>query len=239
MAIANLPNCESAQYSGACLTETLFNAMTHLDRKMNCDVKVEVDYKKIVSEQILNCGKEQSDLSELMMLLGSSAPKPVEATELWQRILCNINYNIYAGASTTAAAGATVTMPLGAISHANYGKDSYVAVGFELYHYRTNQTYTVTVAPDKTNNFAHVIQMVSFENKAADIRKGDPFFVSSSRSIGKVACSIAPSTILRETGYLINSSPIRIEESYCFEPAVEDFGQREVYLFPLLDQNGK
>ena len=238
MAISTLPNCQSNAFHGGCLTENQFNAMTHLDRKMNCDPKLEIDYKKIVLKEILNCGMQRSDLSELMDLFGSSTPKEVEATQLWQRIMCNINFNVHAAHDVEGASGAPVTLVFGAMNHANYGKDTPVMQGFELYHYRTNQTYTVTASKNTTSDFAHSVQMVSFQNKPTDIRQGDAFFVSSARTIGKVACSIAPSTALRETGYLIKSSPIRIEESYCFETSVEDFGQREVYTFPLLDQNG-
>lgn len=238
MAISNLAGCSSAPFSGECLTENLFNAMTHLDRKMNCDPKLEIDYKKEVSDQIINCGKDKSDLSELKDWFSGSTIE-VGATELWQRVICNKNYNVTAGADITAVAGATVVLTLAPSSHANEGKDSYVQQGFELYHYATNQTYTVTLPPDKTNRYAHKATMLSFENRPANIKANDKFFVSSSRTIGKNACSISPTTLLQETGYMTKSNPFRTEESWCLETGVEDFGQKEVYTFPLLDDNGK
>lgn len=237
--IANLPNCVSKPFVGAgLLTENMFNAQSHLDRKMNCDPKLELDYRKVVSEQIIDCGKNRSDLSELMAWF-SGPTVEVDATELWQRVLCKKNYNIYAGANASGAAGSTVTLKLAPISHTKNGGESYVGNGYELYHYRTNQTFTVLAAPNTSVAWAHTVSIISLENKAIEIRKGDVFFVSSSRTIGKVACSIAPSTLLRETGYLIKSSPLRLEESYAVELGADTFGQKEVYTFPLLDDNGK
>lgn len=238
MAISNLPSCESAPFSGTCLTENLFNAQSHLNRKMNCEPKLEIDYKKVVSEEIIDCGKDRSDLSEIMAWFAGPT-KEVNVTELWQRILCKKNYNIYAGNDVTGAAGAIVTLKLAPISHTKPGTESYVGEGFELYHYRTNQTFAVLAAPNVSVNFGHTVSITSLQNKVVDIRKGDVFFVSSARTIGKVACSITPSSNLRETGYLIKSSPLRIEESYCVKLGVDTFGQKEVYTFPLLDDNGK
>lgn len=237
MAISNLPGCQSAPFSGECLTENLFNAMSHLNRKMNCDPKLEVDYHKVVSDEIINCGKDKSDFSEIMDWFSGSTVE-VGATELWQRVVCNKDFNVVAGADAEAVAGAQVVLTLAPVSHANNGKDSYVQQGFELYHYRTQQTYTVVISPNKTTDYVHKATLLSFENRPANIKSGDRFFVSSSRTIGKNACSISPSTLLQETGFLTKSNPFRIEESWCLETGVDDFGQKEVYTFPLLDDNG-
>ena len=237
MAIANLPSCESTAFSGACLTENMFNAQGHLNRKMNCDVKTEIDYRKVVSSEIIDCGKEASDMSELLAML-SGTTKEVNATTVWQRILCKKNYNILAGNTISAAANSTNVLKIAPVSHTKTGTEEQVASGYELYHYRTNQTYTVLAAPNTTVNYGHTVNIVSLGNQPVDIRTGDVMLVSPARTIGKVACSTMPSSTMRETGYLTRSSPFRIEVSYCVEKGVDNFGQQEVYQFPLLDDAG-
>lgn len=221
-----------------------FNAIFEASRTQssinNCDPNRAAEWCKAVYEDVLQCSGTPTELDFFEKAFASGGKtKQIDATDLYIKYNCDVDYNIMAQAAAVGAApGAATNFTVLRSLHSGDGNYSNVSVGGELYIYEDDQWVRVTAVND-TVPYAHVVTVVP-KNGAytVNIRKGKKMMFQPVQFVDGYSCP-NPHTTWMTPGYINKISPMRLRKDW-EQPMDLTKGYQDKLQFGILfDHEGK
>lgn len=181
----------------------------------NCDPNRAAEWAKAVYDEVLNCSGTPTELDFFEKAFASGGrTKQIDATDLYIKYNCDVDYNQYAAAEAIGAGpGVATNFTILRSGHSGDGKYTNIHVGGELYIYEDHRWVVVT-AVNTTVDYAHVATVVPKDaNYTVHIRKGKKMLFQTVRFIDGYSCSV-PTTTWMTPGYIKKVSPMRLRKDW-------------------------
>lgn len=240
--LSNSPRCTNNLVTvGDALSKlTAFNAIYESGKdggsvnNANCSPNEKAAWRNAVREGVVNCAGVPTELDffERAFNAGGKTER-VDATDLYIKSNCDIDFNIFAAAQATGSApGAATNFTVYRANYGGNGAYSNVAVNGSIYIYEDRQWVRVT-AVDKTVAYAHVVTVVPWDGDyTVNIRKGKQMMFTPVRFADGLSCA-APSSTWMTPGYIQKVSPLILRKDW-EQPIDLSRGYQDVLQFAIM-----
>jgi hypothetical protein len=199
------------------LTLDAFNAMEEADANTSSsnscnNASMGTAFIKNVVRQI-KAGGKPIEINFFMDAFGYT-PRSVEAKEVYNRYVTDLDYNVIAAAPAVGASkGAKTKFQLLRAQHSGDGTKSYPVKGYILVDKDNNIVYQITDV-DTTNPFAHLVEIAPWDaDVTVNIRAGVKYFVSPARPVPGYSTP-APTNDIQTIGYVQKLNPFRFRKDW-------------------------
>lgn len=238
------PQCENKFISVADVQDklTAFNLMFEIGpngSSTNCpDPNFAAQWRKAIREGVINCAGKPMELDFFESVAGG-VTTDVDATDLYIKSNCDVDYNIFAETTATGGSpGAATWFTIARSLHSGTGKYSNIAEGGSIYLYEDDQELLVRQV-DRTTDYAHRALVVPHnKDYVVNVPAGKKMLFSPVRIVGPSSAPVDSSTWL-SNGYIAKVQPLRVRKDYKF-PIALDRAYHEVLQFAVIfDHEGK
>jgi hypothetical protein len=171
------------------------------------------NWRNAVRDGVINCAGRPTELNFFASIFPYD-PKRADATDLYIKYRCDIDYNVYSqDAATGSTPGGAATFTIMRGTYAGGGKYSNVSVGGSIYIYEDKQWVSVT-AVSKTTDFAHTVTVVPFsQSYTVNIRSKKQMMFSPVDIVGAYSQNSFHET-WEAPGYVNKISPLRVRKDW-------------------------
>ena len=165
-------------------------------------------------------------------------PRSVEAKEVYNRYVTDLDYNIVPAANAVgASAGAETWFQLLRAQHIGDGAKSYPVIGYTVTDKDNNIIYQITDM-DTTVPYAHRIAVTPWDGDVTvNIKAGVKYFVSAARPVPGYS-EPAPTNDIQTIGYVQKLNPFRFRKDWRVTLDLER-GYRDIFRFQVkFDMHG-
>lgn len=238
------PQCENkfatiADVQGALAAFNVMYEMGPNGSVNNCgDPNFAAQWRKAVREGVVNCAGKPMELDFFEQIAGG-VTTDVEATDLYIKSNCDVDYNIFAettavGGSPGAATWFTIAKSL----HIGSGKYTNIAEGGSIYIYEDDQELLVRQV-DRTTDYAHRALVVPHnKDYVVNVVAGKKMLFSPVRIVGPTSGPVDSSTWL-SNGYIAKIQPLRVRKDWQIPLALDRAYQDVLQFAVIFDRDGK
>ena len=174
-----------------------------------------MQWRHLVSEDMINCcGLNKMDYRFFEEMF-SSTPKEINALDYYQRYNGNEDSNVLAGSANLVTNSKTNSFQLHRASHSGGGKASQLTVPSYLYNYTTSQMMKI-VSINTSQDFAHIVNVISSDNLPITIAKGDKLSVLPADLVGGSSCATGQTT-MNSNFTTKKTNRLRLRKKWCMD----------------------